>query len=278
MTERIWYQSDVVMIGSFRLAREDFRLDRAPGVLSNLVVFPRSTHEITPRRGGDGVVTDRNSVLLYNRGESYRRRFIDPVDRCDFLAFSDEWALEIAGEVDPSALHRRGRPFDRFHAPVDAATFWSARRLVEAARAGDSRPLDLDAEALVLARRAFAASRPTQCPSQRANTTRAHARLVEDAKELFAAEQLAGESLSSIARRVGASSAHLARVFRRQTGTTPHRYRAQLRLRESVDRLSRPDLSRLAAELGFSSHSHFSAAFRSTFDRTPSEARAELVG
>lgn len=277
MTERIWFRSDVVAIGSFRLAEEDFRLDRPPGVLSNLIVFPGSTHEITPRRGGDSAITDRNSVLLYNRGESYRRRFIDPVDRCDFLAFDDAWALEIAGEVDPTALVRPGRPFDRFHGPADVTMFWAARRLLSAARAGSAPAINLEMEALRLAQAAFHASRPTRCAPPRLRTARAHARLVEDVKELFASDQTEGHSLTEIANRVGASAAHLARVFRAVTGTTPHRYRRQLRLRASVDHLPRADLSRLANELGFSSHSHFTAAFRTAFACTPSQARAELA-
>ncbi|TLZ02650.1 MAG: helix-turn-helix transcriptional regulator, partial [Gammaproteobacteria bacterium] len=36
------------------------------------------------------------------------------------------------------------------------------------------------------------------------------------------------------------------------------------------------DLSALSLDLGFSSHSHFSAAFQRTYGRTPSEFRRSL--
>ena len=105
-----------------------------------------------------------------------------------------------------------------------------------------------------------------------------HRRLVDDTKEALADGAVAGQSLSDIARAVGTSPAHLSRVFRRVTGTTVHRYRSQLRLRAAADRLVGSDLSQLAAELGFSSHSHLSASFRRTFATTPSQARVELAG
>ena len=37
------------------------------------------------------------------------------------------------------------------------------------------------------------------------------------------------------------------------------------------------DLSRLALDLGYSSHSHFTAAFRRSFDVPPSAARKLLI-
>ena len=63
----------------------------------------------------------------------------------------------------------------------------------------------------------------------------------------------------------------LCRLFRRHTGMTLHEYRTELRLRDALDRLAsrRGDLTRIALDLGFSSHSHFTAAFRRAFGMTP---------
>jgi AraC-like DNA-binding protein len=54
-----------------------------------------------------------------------------------------------------------------------------------------------------------------------------------------------------------------------------HRYRNRLRLRAAVERLSDGpvDRSTLAHALGFSSHSHFTAAFRAEFGVTPARVR-----
>ena len=85
-------------------------------------------------------------------------------------------------------------------------------------------------------------------------------------------------SLGALAERVGVSPWHLCRVFRAATGTSLHAFRLDLRLRLALERLENPaaDLSRLAHELGFSSHSHFSAAMRGRLGRSPSEFRQML--
>jgi AraC-like DNA-binding protein len=83
-------------------------------------------------------------------------------------------------------------------------------------------------------------------------------------------------SLDQLARRVHVSPFHLARVFRARTGFTLHGYRNQLRLRLALDRIDDEgcSLTALANELGFSSHSHFTDAFRSLFGAPPSIVRA----
>jgi AraC-like DNA-binding protein len=82
-------------------------------------------------------------------------------------------------------------------------------------------------------------------------------------------------TLDEIAQAMHWSPFHLARVFQQRTGVPIHRYLTGLRLRASLERLAdgASDLARLALELGFSSHSHFSDAFRREFGCAPSEVR-----
>ena len=88
---------------------------------------------------------------------------------------------------------------------------------------------------------------------------------------------MSGASLDRIAATLHVSPYHLARLFREQTGYTVHGFRNQVRLRSALDRVRDPgtDLSSLAADLGFSSHSHFTKAFRAAFGVTPSALRGE---
>jgi AraC-like DNA-binding protein len=80
--------------------------------------------------------------------------------------------------------------------------------------------------------------------------------------------------LEQIADWVGCSPYYLSRVFRAETGQPVHRYVTRLRLLGALERLPEcDDLSTLARDLGFSSHSHFTAAFRSEFGLTPSAFR-----
>jgi AraC family transcriptional regulator len=58
-----------------------------------------------------------------------------------------------------------------------------------------------------------------------------------------------------------------------------YRYQLRLRLARALDLLARhDDLTTLSLDLGFSSHSHFSAAFRQAYGRSPSEFRQSALG
>src|SRR5262249_411627 len=81
--------------------------------------------------------------------------------------------------------------------------------------------------------------------------------------------------LSDVADAVGASSTYLTDVFSRFEGVSLHRYVTQLRLARALVELPEAgDLTSLALDLGFSSHSHFTLAFRRAFGCTPSTFRA----
>jgi AraC-like DNA-binding protein len=81
-------------------------------------------------------------------------------------------------------------------------------------------------------------------------------------------------SLSQIAASVGASPAYLTDLFHKIEGMPIYRYQTRLRLARALRELSRADnLTQLAMDCGFSSHSHFTAVFRSTFGITPSRYR-----
>jgi AraC-like DNA-binding protein len=67
-------------------------------------------------------------------------------------------------------------------------------------------------------------------------------------------------------------------VFERVTGATIHRYLTRLRLRVALARIAdgESNLTALALDLGFSSHSHLTSTFAREFGAPPSRLRAEL--
>jgi AraC-like DNA-binding protein len=85
--------------------------------------------------------------------------------------------------------------------------------------------------------------------------------------------------LPDLARALGTSESHLAHVFREETGSPVHHHLLHLRLAVALERLAAGEmrLSALALDLGFSSHSHFTAAFRKWLGLTPAAARRYLV-
>ena len=83
-------------------------------------------------------------------------------------------------------------------------------------------------------------------------------------------------TLMQIAADMGVSPIYLTQCFKRSEGIPLSRYQTMLRLGRALDQLpERDDITDLAFELGFSSHSHFTAAFRSQFGMTPSHYRTE---
>lgn len=102
---------------------------------------------------------------------------------------------------------------------------------------------------------------------------------VEEVRELLAVRPGQRWTLAEISRAVHTSPYHLARQFRTATGETIARYLVRLRLALALDRLQEgeDDLARLAADLGFASHSHFSERFRRIYGKTPSQARKILT-
>jgi AraC-like DNA-binding protein len=87
-------------------------------------------------------------------------------------------------------------------------------------------------------------------------------------------------ALSDVSKEVGCSHFHLCRIFKAHTGLTLHQYREQLRIARAVTLLleSDSDVTEIALAVGYSTHSHFTWAFRRIFNMTPSTVRASGIG
>lgn len=103
-------------------------------------------------------------------------------------------------------------------------------------------------------------------------------RAVERARERLADDPASNAPLHELAHDAAYSPFQLARTFRQVNGVGLHGYRIRLRMVLALARLAQgeDDLTQLALELGYSSHSHFSAAFRAHVGTTPSAARRGL--
>lgn len=83
---------------------------------------------------------------------------------------------------------------------------------------------------------------------------------------------------SELARAVGCSPWLLSREFMRQVGLTMQAYLNRLRLRAGLRAIvgGCDDLTALGLRVGFSSHSHFSAAFKAEFGLSPRDVRGSI--
>jgi AraC family transcriptional regulator len=249
----------------------------------NLVTRPIVALPATPvwqvHDGGPPTLANANHAVLHHPGSEYRReRFQGNGYRCVFFFPSDRLVREIAAEVAPGAADRDTHRFPAHTVPLPAATFALGRRLARALAAGRMGPRAHEGLYAVLRSAVLAAyGQPAPPRGVRLGTARAHREIAEAAKELVTRRLADRIHLDDAADQLHVSAYHLARVFRAATGYSLHAYQTQLRLREGLDRLERgsaPDIARLGIDLGFSSHSHFTASFRQTMGTRPSEVDA----
>jgi AraC family transcriptional regulator len=233
------------------------------------VVFPRSG--IFRRHSASGTaLADVNQVLFFNRGEPYTVSHpVSGGDRCTVLSFGRETVVDAFGEDHPE------KPFTVAAIPTDEAMHRRVRRL--GSGAGD--PIEVEETSLRLlgglaARIHRHLNRPG--PNARPAAVRRRRERAEAARELLARRYRERLTLADLATAIECSPFHLARIFRSETGVSIHRYLKRLRLREGLERVAEGerDLTALAFELGFSSHAHFTDAFRGEFGRPPSGFRA----
>lgn len=132
-----------------------------------------------------------------------------------------------------------------------------------------AEPLEAEGLALTLVRRALG-PRTTHA----AGASLGRQRLVDRAKLVLASDPARRWTLAEIAAEVRGSPVYLTQVFQQVEGLPLYRYQLRLRLARALDLLSQyEDLTSLGLDLGFSSHSHFSAAFKAAYGRSPSGFR-----
>ncbi len=98
----------------------------------------------------------------------------------------------------------------------------------------------------------------------------AHARTIRRAMEFMAAKSADPCSLTAVAREIGMSPFHFARLFGELAGTTPHQYLVGVRLRRSATMLREgASVTEAAMANGFENLSHFSRTFQRRFGVSP---------
>ncbi len=247
-----------------------------------LLAFPGTPVEIAQaeRRA---VVATPNHVMLYNPRQLYRRRMVDPRgDHCVFVALDPALLAEVGAAADPGLGEREDRPFERAWAPASPAAVLAVSLVVRhlAGTAEVEREPVMVEESLMRTLAAVLGRPEALRPSGRPRDAARRAELARALQHELAASFREPCSLHELAARVGVSPFHATRVFRQHTGATIHGYRHRLRLWAVLERLgeARVDLTSLALETGFSSHSHLTEAFRRAFGAPPSRWRGRIGG
>ncbi|MFZ0815756.1 MAG: AraC family transcriptional regulator [Candidatus Sulfotelmatobacter sp.] len=221
--------------------------------------------------GHDQAVAEANQVLFFNATEGYR--VSHPVaggDASLSLAISEPLLRELA----PPALLRDGATlaFRRHRLRLDARAQALVALLRHSLRQNIAEPLEAESLALTLVQRSLG-PRTTHA----AGASLGRERLVDRVKLVLTSDLSRRWTLAEIATEVRGSPVYLTQVFQQVEGLPLYRYQLRLRLARALDLIAQyDDLTALSLDLGFSSHSHFSAAFREAYGRSPSAFRQSL--
>jgi AraC-like DNA-binding protein len=237
-----------------------------------------ATHLVFPYRGvyvrhlgRSDAVAEANQVLFFNKAESYRVSHpISGGDASLDLMMDDTAVRELA----PKGLVRQGSmmAFQQHRLRIDPRTQALVALLRHSLSRNVAETLEAETLALTLVRRALG-----ERTSHAAGASPGRRKLVDRAKLVLSTDLTRRWTLAEIGAEVGVSPVYLTQVFQQVEAMPLYRYHLRLRLARALDLLGRyDDLTTLSVDLGFSSHSHFSAAFRQAYGRTPAEFQRSI--
>lgn len=226
--------------------------------------------------GNRTVVGDPNTAVFFNPGEVFTLTHQHCEWNCGVtIRLSPDVAVDL--EEANGTLRATCGPFRATHAVTPAGLHLALQILVADFRNGDDDPLSLEERTLGILEQVLA-QRGCNNLSSPASDARTQKRLA-DVLEYLSAKRCEQITLDDVGRIAGCSSWHAARVFREHMGLPIHRYLKRLRLRHALAAVAQgfDDLTQLALQCGFSSHSHMTAAFRTEFGAVPRTIRQRCV-
>ena len=238
-----------------------------------------ASHLVFPYRGtyvrwceDEPAVAEAGQVLFFNAGTAYR--FAHPIAGGDAsLAVRVEPGM--LRELAPKTLLADGDALAFVHQRlrIDPRAQALVALLRHSLREDIAEPLEAESLALTLVTRSIGPR-----TAHAAGASAGRQRLVDRAKLILAGDLSRRWALAEIAAEVGVSAVYLTQVFQQVEGLPLYRYQLRLRLARALDLLAEyDDLSKLGQDLGFSSHSHFSAAFQRAYGRSPTEFRKDAM-
>lgn len=266
--------TDAFCVGSFHapLDHPTFCTLGSPMTMPH-AVLPLEAVEIVPRDSGVPVVADATRAVLYRTGARYDRARISSLgDHCLWIAMRPRGSRLLSpatrrfllGPADAPAV----RAVELSPRAVELTERMYAVLFARGAAADPARALRAARDLL-----AHVDARPQQVRDTPARTQATDVAL--DVDRLTAVLRYDPWTVGEVASRVGVSTSYLSRCYRRATGTTVHRRIMTARMRAAAALLlnGRLDVTTIALQLGFSSHSHFTRAFRSWASQSPTSFR-----
>jgi AraC family transcriptional regulator len=271
IVRRTLFESDAIAIGSFAARPLSDACGDVERQNANAVVLPFAGVFAKHDAPGRHVVGTPSHAVFIRAETPYRIGFPGAVgDQAIVLRFDDAVAPDEAGRL-------RGGETLRSHGLLTADVMMR-RDLLRLRLAGPAADrLELEALGLELLRLCLGSLRGETFPQQPAGHLR-RARAVERVKEAVAVAPADPWTIARLARIANLSPFHLCRVFQELAGTSIYAYVLRERLAQGLNAVLEggDDITAIAFDAGFASHSHFTARFRRFFGCTPSALRRTM--
>jgi len=270
--EKLLFASAAVKVGDFVCAADHPCFAVSESLDNDVFVMPKMPVWVS-RDDGDFRFVEPGAIVMHRAGQTLsRRQAADAGEKTYWFGVHPDIFLD--------ALLRHELPTDRMGGALLLLPQFRYRvaQLIRRLEIGMLDRLTVEESVLELFFDicALRAKRQQRIEASHGATKRRQRRLVDRARAYIDANLNTNIGLETVAAAAGTSLYHLCRVFRRQTGLTMHAYRTQQRLWHVTEHLLQGDgenLTNLALEQGFSSHSHLSRVFQKQMGLSPSALR-----
>jgi AraC-like DNA-binding protein len=261
------FESTTLQVGLFRARPVSDACGDVERHSRNVVVLPLSGVFSKHDAPGRSVIGTPSHAVFVAADTPYRLSFPGAIGDCAItLRFGEDLARgRLAAGDDGEPVASNG---------LLSANAMMLRNLLWARlERREADDFEIEALGLDLLNLSLASMRAATSSVRRATLarwTRALGR-VREAVAVAPADKWTVAKLASVA---GLSPFHLCRVFRQMVGSSIHDYVLHERLAQTLEAvLDGGDLTAVALDAGFASHSHFTARFRSFFGHTPAALR-----
>ena len=270
--EALLFRSHLIKVGHFTCAVDDPSFPVSESLDNDVFVVP--TMSLWVRRNDDDYLfVEPGAILMHRAGSTLARRgATDLGEHTYWFGVHPDVFVDVLQRHDLSTKEMGGALIAdlKFHYRL-ALFLKQLQQKPQDAMAIEEEVLTLFYE--ICERRAKWVKKTS---SSHLGTVARRRRLVDRARAFLDAHLVETVGLETVAEEAGTSLFHLCRVFREEMGMTMHAYRTRQRLGQALDRLVHgpaPNLTDLALDLGFSSHSHLSRAFQKQMGVPPSAIR-----
>ena len=274
--EQLLFNSSVVKIGRFNCPADHPCFEHTAPMHNNLFVMTHKPLWWRRSEGGYRFAEPGAALLHREGGEIERRSVCQDGDFTDWFGIRQDLFEEVLERNQLDKQHVTERPV----AILTSLNFRLREALlIRRLQSGAPAKSEIEETTLLLFDDVCASMAKKRSRTARNSQTRLRRRrLAERARALLDGLQQEAHTtyinpgLEEIAGKLGSSVYHLCRVFREECGLTLHAYRQRQRLGRAIDLMtsSKQDLTTLALNLGYSSHSHFTRVFRQHLGVSPS--------